>query len=690
MHLMWRRIIYHPEVNYALRQTLVLCLPVALGWAIDELQKGLLLSFVPACCNIAGLDTLHKHFFRRLLIGGSLFALSSFLVQWMPHVGIPLPITLFIMALVLGIVGEIGALYARLLPASLIAAVFTLSLSGRMPVWEPPLFYVIGTIWYGVFNWIWFWIWKEQPMRETLSLLYQQLANYCDEKYNFQTRTNPEKTLPSLRARQQKIVDLINTCYEQIHMLANTNNKRYTYLSYVFQIALDLQEHLSISFHEPEEEKKFSAWRHAEAIVRWNAKTITVRLSQLSKDVLYHHPSTPFSMEKPLIALKKLTMQYSGNQAANFYYYYFSRISRILHTQSPLYRRDLMADRQRHLPLIPAIFSYCSLKSPALRTAARFATMLTFGSTLTLVFNIPKSYWILMTTMLVCQNSYNATRTRIQHRALGTLAGLAISGVTLHILVPQAVELLALLVITLISYLFIRKYYGWATIGFTITAVYSLQLLSLDGARFLLPRLIDTLIGCLIAFAGMTWLWPQWQSGLLRRNAHDALDAYKNALSMLLNNEPSAEKLAYQRIRVNQRHNALFNSLAQATQEPAFNTDYLSDMKSWVSHSQSIVEHINAMTVTARENTLLTPTLAKSYLKTCEIALQRCQHRLDYDDSDLNSLDVPGTQQKEQFSAFEHHIKCILEHLNVMHTISSLVWKQRPQHGKWLIRLSRH
>ncbi|WP_446906534.1 hypothetical protein, partial [Klebsiella pneumoniae] len=27
---MWRRLIYHPEVNYALRQTLVLCLPVAI------------------------------------------------------------------------------------------------------------------------------------------------------------------------------------------------------------------------------------------------------------------------------------------------------------------------------------------------------------------------------------------------------------------------------------------------------------------------------------------------------------------------------------------------------------------------------------------------------------------------------------------------------------------------------------
>ena len=64
---MWRRLIYHPEVNYALRQTLVLCLPVAFGLLIGNLQLGMLFSLVPACCNIAGLDTPHKRFFKRLV-----------------------------------------------------------------------------------------------------------------------------------------------------------------------------------------------------------------------------------------------------------------------------------------------------------------------------------------------------------------------------------------------------------------------------------------------------------------------------------------------------------------------------------------------------------------------------------------------------------------------------------------------
>lgn len=686
---MWRRIIYHPEVNYALRQTLVLCLPVAIGWLLGDLQKGLLFSLVPACCNIAGLDTPHKRFFKRLMVGGGLFALSSFLVQYLGNHAIPLPAILFAMALLLGVTGEISPLHGRLLPSSLIAGIFTLSLAGRMPIWEPPLLYILGTVWYGAFNWFWFWLWKEQPMRETLSLLYRELAGYCEAKYTLLTRlSDPEKSLPPLLARQQKAVDLITNCYQQMHMLAASNDNHHKRLTRAFQVALDLQEHISVSLHQPEEVQKLVEKSHAEAVIRWNAQTIAARLRQLADDILYHKLSERFSMDKQLGALEKIARQHPDNPVGTFCSYHFSRIARILRTQRPLYQRDLMADRQRRLPLLPAIKNYLSLKSTALRTAGRFAVMLTFASSLALFFNLPKPYWILMTVMVVSQNGYSATRVRIQNRALGTLGGLIVAAVALRLQVPQSAVLLVMLIITLVSYLFIRKFYGLATIGFTVTAVYSLQLLSLNGADFLLPRLLDTLMGCLIAFGGMIWLWPQWQSGLLRQNAHDALETYQEALQMLLGDEQKPEKLAYQRIRVNQAHNALFNSLNQSMLEPGFDNSYLSDMKLWVTHSQFIVEHINAMTILAREHTMLTPQLAERYLQSCEIALQRCQQRLEYDgpSSGSNVLDDKTESNQGPVTILERHVKQILGHLSVMHTLSSLAWSSRPHHGRWLSR----
>lgn len=293
-----------------------------------------------------------------------------------------------------------------------------------------------------------------------------------------------------------------------------------------------------------------------------------------------------------------------------------------------------------------------------------------------------------MTVLFVTQNGYGATRVRILHRSVGTLVGLVIAGVTLHLHIPESITLAVMLVLTLASYLIIRKNYGWATVGFTVTAVYTIQLLTLNGEQFIVPRLIDTLIGCLIAFGGMVWLWPQWQSGLLRKNAHDALEADQEAIRLILSNDPQATPLAYQRMRVNQAHNTLFNSLNQAMQEPGFNTHYLSDMKLWVTHSQFIVEHINAMTTLAREHTMLTPDLAQRYLESCEIAIQRCQQRLEYDrpggSGDVNILESPDMPSHGLLSTLEQHLQRIIGHLNTMHTISSMAWRQRPHHGIWL------
>ena len=687
---LWRRLFYHPEVNYALRQTLVLCLPVGLCWLFGNLQMGLLFSLCPACCNVAGLDTPHKRFFKRLFIGGSLFAISSILLQlMMENWHIPLPLIMLSLALLLGVTGEISPLHARLLPGALVATIFTLSMVGVRPMWQAPALFAAGTAWYGLFNWAWFRISKEQPMRETLSQLYLQLADYFEAKYSLLTQhIDPETALPPLLKRQQQVIDLIALLYQQLHMLPqHGHHHHHKRLFQRFQVALDLQEHITVSLHQPEEVQKLVEESHAEAVIRRNAQVISARLRVIADDILYHRLSARFTMANELAALEKIAARNPENPVGQFCYYHFSRIARLLRTQRPLYRRDLMNSQPR-LPFWLALKSYLSFKSIALRNAARLGIILAIGSSLGLFFNLPKPYWILLTIMLVSQNGYNATRVRIQHRALGTLAGLLIAAGLLKLELPEGITLFCMLVVTLVSYTVLRKNYGLAMVGMTVTAVYTLQLLAMNGVHFLVPRLIDTLIGCALAFGGTIWLWPQWQSGLLRQNAHQALATYQDAIRLLLQDNPDAVKLAYARMQVNQAHNKLFTSLNQAMQEPGFNSHYLADMRLWVTHSQFVVEHINAMTILAREHYMLPEALATEYLQTCEIALQSCQQRLIYDgpSSEAQLINAPELHPDMPLTEMERHLRRVISHLSVMHTISSLAWKQRPHHGIWLTR----
>ena len=80
--------------------------------------------------------------------------------------------------------------------------------------------------------------------------------------------TDPEKALPPLLVRQQKAVDLITQCYQQMHMLSAQNNTDYKRMLRIFQEALDLQEHISVSLHQPEEVQKLVERSHAEEVIR--------------------------------------------------------------------------------------------------------------------------------------------------------------------------------------------------------------------------------------------------------------------------------------------------------------------------------------------------------------------------------------------------------------------------------------
>ena len=72
--------------------------------------------------------------------------------------------------------------------------------------------------------------------------------------------------------RQQKAVDLITQCYQQMHMLSAQNNTDYKRMLRIFQEALDLQEHISVSLHQPEEVQKLVERSHAEEVIRWMRK----------------------------------------------------------------------------------------------------------------------------------------------------------------------------------------------------------------------------------------------------------------------------------------------------------------------------------------------------------------------------------------------------------------------------------
>ncbi|MCZ5371331.1 FUSC family protein, partial [Escherichia coli] len=77
-------------------------------------------------------------------------------------------------------------------------------------------------------------------------------------------------------------------------------------------------------------------------------------------------------------------------------------------------------------------------------------------------------YWILLTSLFVCQPNYNATRRRLALRIIGTLAGILI-GLPILYFVPSVEGQLVLIVITgVLFFAFRTVQYAHATMFITL------------------------------------------------------------------------------------------------------------------------------------------------------------------------------------------------------------------------------
>ena len=110
------------------------------------------------------------------------------------------------------------------------------------------------------FNWIWFWLWREQLLRESLSLLYtragQLLRGQIQSAY---PAYGPLNIVAAAALIDSKGGRSITQCYQQMHMLAANQRSDHKRLLRAFQLDWT-SEHISVSLHQPEEVQN---WRSA-------------------------------------------------------------------------------------------------------------------------------------------------------------------------------------------------------------------------------------------------------------------------------------------------------------------------------------------------------------------------------------------------------------------------------------------
>ncbi|MER6421689.1 FUSC family protein [Streptomyces sp. NPDC001137] len=150
-----------------------------------------------------------------------------------------------------------------------------------------------------------------------------------------------------------------------------------------------------------------------------------------------------------------------------------------------------------------------TLSANSWRYGLRLALCIGIAQALVSIVPVPRSYWVALTITFVLKPDFGSVFSRALLRALGTVAGLVIAAAVLAAVPRGWWDVVAMLVLAPLIPALTPRGYGYQTAAITPVILLLSDILNHQGTALLLPRLVDSLIGCGIALVAGYLLWPE-------------------------------------------------------------------------------------------------------------------------------------------------------------------------------------
>jgi uncharacterized membrane protein YccC len=188
-----------------------------------------------------------------------------------------------------------------------------------------------------------------------------------------------------------------------------------------------------------------------------------------------------------------------------------------------------------------------SLDSTMFRHSLRLAIAIVFAYLLGFLFDIQNTYWILLTIIVIMRPSYGLTKERSKDRIIGTLIGASVA-VGIVLLTQNVVVYAVLALVSLVlAFSLIQQNYKSAAALITISIIFVYSFINPDAFEVIQYRVIDTIIGSVIAVVATYVLLPTWEADNLKQVLLKALEMNKKYLlaTQALYQDTSKYKLSY-------------------------------------------------------------------------------------------------------------------------------------------------
>lgn len=548
------------------------------------------------------------------------FAIASFSIELL--FSTPILFALGLCSSTFGFImlGAISTRYASIAFGSLLLAIYTmLGAEQSVNLWQQPALLLSGASWYFLLSIIWSALWPMQPVQQSLANVFFHLANYLDSRSQLFHPVSGLDPQP-YRIQQAALNAATVTALNQCKAILLSRSKRGHFDSgsdkflNIYFLAQDIHERVSSSHYRYQELCK--QFERSDVLFRFkylletqaNACRAVAKSIQLSKE--YSHTGQSVlaldELVSSLNALKERTSETSRSLLNQLSYLFNNlatvekQLNSITTPHSNQFESTELNDTEVHTvrEKWQRVASQFNKESLLFRHAVRMSTALTIGYSLIQFTNMDQGYWILMTTLFVCQPNYSATRSKLVARVVGTILGLLV-GVPLLVLFPSQESQLLLIVVSGVAFFMLRlANYGYATGFITILVLFCFHQYG-EGYAVVLPRLADTLIGCALAVLSVSFILPDWQSKRLHKVMAEATQANREYLAQVIGQYRIGKKdsLAYRIARRNaHNHDAnLNNAISAMLSEPGRYRTAVDESFRFLTLSHALLSYISAL-----------------------------------------------------------------------------------------------
>ncbi|WP_339544046.1 YccS family putative transporter [Pseudomonas sp. RA_35y_Pfl2_P32] len=593
-----RRLWALDKFSYSVRVFIALTGSMALCWYQDEMGLLIPLFLGIIASALAETDDSWQGRLNALAVTLVCFSVAAFSVELL----FPYPY-IFVCALALAsfgltMLGALGERYGAIASATLILAVYTMigvdQRGGAVTdLWHEPLLLVAGAAWYGLLSVLWQALFSNQPVQQSLARLFRELGFYLKLKSSlFEPIRQMDVEARRLELAQQngRVVAALNAAKEIIlHRVGNgrPGSKVSRYLKLYF-LAQDIHERASSS-HYPYNALA-DAFFHSDVLFRCQrllrqqgkacralAESIQMRqpfvydasfaqaLNDLDASLEHLRIQSNPAWRGLLRSLRALaanlgTLDRLLSDASNPDSLADATDSSLL-DRSPRNLKDVWTRLRTQLTPTSLLF----------RHALRLPLALTIGYAMVHLIHPSQGYWIILTTLFVCQPNYGATRRKLGQRIIGTAIGLTVAWALFDLFPNPLVQSCFAIAAGVVFFINRTTRYTLATAAITVMVLFCFNQVG-DGYGLFLPRLFDTLLGSLIAGLAVFLFLPDWQGRRLNKVLANTLTCNSIYLRQIMQQYAAGKRddLAYRLARRN-AHNAdaaLSTTLANMLMEP--------------------------------------------------------------------------------------------------------------------------